>query len=341
MPLSVKPGRLVPTVARVLLLGFCTGCLAATGGQAELRLEGTQFLVGDAGGTHYYLAPGEGQRPLLVLIQGSGCEPVFVENGEGYRATAGQDLVHMLAGGRFAVLVAEKAGVEPLKARTGADGTAADCAAAFLAGHSLDSWTDRLSSAIDEAKASAVVDAAAGVRVMGLSEGAITAARLANLRDDVTHTAFISGFGCNQWRDMLVVARRNAEPEGALAARSAAAAMEDGLRGVAADPEALTIFEGQTHLFWSTFGRACPAADLAASASDVFVAYGTADEQVDANGVEAITVARLSVNKPVRVERVIGGSHVLNTPDTEPFEVLVGVFGAAIEWMSGDGREGN
>ncbi len=334
------PSALIPAclsaAAGVALLGYCTASVAVDDGPAFTPLEGTHFLVGDAGSTRYYLAPGEGARPLLILIQGSGCEPVFVDNGEGLSATAGQDLIHMLAAGRFTLIVVDKEGVEPLKSRTAADGTAADCTPAFLAGHSLDGWTQRLASAIDAAKATDFVDATEGVRVMGLSEGAITAARLARMRADVTHTAFISGFGCHQWRDMLVVARRNAEPEGPQAARSAAAAMEEGLRAVAADPGAQTIFEGQTHLFWSSFGRACPADDLAASPSDVFVAYGTADEAVDANGVEAITAARLSANKPVRVERVIGGSHVLNTPDTEPFEVLIGVFGTAIDWMAGD-----
>ncbi|MCD8537036.1 MAG: hypothetical protein LRY56_05895, partial [Burkholderiaceae bacterium] len=48
---------------------------------------------------------------------------------------------------------------------------------------------------------------------MGLSEGSIVAARVSALRADVSHVAFISGFGCDQWSDMLVVARRNAEAE--------------------------------------------------------------------------------------------------------------------------------
>lgn len=252
---------------------------AARAATAAGVVEGTAFIRGDARGVPCFLAPGDGPRPLLVHIQGSGCEPVFVADGAAHVATAGQDLVHTLADGRFAVLVADKVGVEPFNRLADADGTAGNCSEDFLGRHSLDNWTRRLGMAIDAAMASGHVDSRAGVRVLGLSEGAIAAA---------------SG------------------------------------------PESNTIFEGQTHLFWSTFGRACPAMDLAASESDVFLAYGTADEEVDAGGVEAITAARIAARKPVRVERIIGASHVLDTPGTEPFEVLVGVFAAAIEWMTPD-----
>lgn len=299
-------------------------------------VEGTAFIRGDARGVPFFLAPGDGPRPLLVHIQGSGCEPVFVADGAAHVATAGQDLVHALADGRFAVLVADKVGVEPFNRVADADGTAGNCSEAFLGQHSLDNWTTRLGVAIDAAMASDHVDSRSGVRVLGLSEGAIAAARLARLRSDISHTTFIAGFGCDQWRDMRVVARRKAEAHGVEAARSAAKAMELGLSTVASDPESNTIFEGQTHLFWSSFGRACPAMDLAASESDVFVAYGTSDEEIDAGGVEAITAARIAARKPVRVERIIGGSHVLDTPGTEPFEVLVGVLAEAIEWMTPD-----
>jgi pimeloyl-ACP methyl ester carboxylesterase len=246
------------------------------------------------------------------------------------KATAGQDLVFGLASGRFAVLVVEKPGASV--PATGETGTAGGCSEEFRRRHSLWEWAACISGAIDAARQRPEVDGRAPVRIMGLSEGAITAARLARERPDVSHIAFISGFGCDQWRDMLVIARRSApNPAEALAA---VARTEVGLRDIAYNPaDPNRFFEGQTYVFWSTFGRACPAADLAAASADVLVAYGTADEQIDPDGVEAIPAARIAVGKPVTMRRIVGGDHVLNTPGSAPFANLLGVFAESLDWM--------
>lgn len=287
-----------------------------------------------AGRLRFYLAPVEaGQRPLLLLVQGSGCEPLFIDGDGGLSPTAGQDIIQHFAAERFAVLIVEKPHVAS-ESPTRNDGTTDACAAEFNRHHSLDHWAAAISSAIDAALGDPAVDRAAGVRIIGMSEGAIVAARVARNRGDVRQLAFISGFGCNQWRDMLVVARRNAPPD---LVEQSVLEMEAGFREVAADPSSTTrFFEGQTHLFWSTFGLACPAQDLLQSSATPLIAFGTADEQVDANGMESIVAEFLATGRPIVVKRILGGSHVLDTPDTEPFENLVGVFAFAIDWMTGE-----
>lgn len=289
----------------------------------------------------YFLAPPKsGVRPLVVVLQGSGCEAAFVEQDGGLVATAGQDIVRDLAAERFAVMIVEK----PFVAERSADsaGQVSDeCASEFRRSHTLDNWTSAISRAIDAAKRSGAVDRKAPVNLIGLSEGAVVAAHVAAKRLDVGHIAFISGFGCDQWSDMLVRARLDAMAgEGTFdekteRARKAIAAVEAGFAAVASDPmNPDAYFEGQTHLFWSTFGRACPANDLAKSNAEVLVYYGTNDEQIDANGVEAITAARLAVRKPIRVERIHGGGHILNTSDEEPFKNLIAAFADALDWMT-------
>ena len=279
---------------------------------------------------HYYLAPGTSPAsPLLVLVQGSGCEPLFARGKKGLRATAGQDLISKDARGRLAVMLVEKPGVESEGAR-GTFGTADSCSPAYNSVHSLESWTARLSRAIDDARRRRLAGPAP-IRLMGLSEGAITVARLARQRADVARVAFISGFGCDQWRDVLVNARRNAEPSKQAEAVSAA---ENGLRAVAADPRSTTkLFDGQTHLFWSTFGNACPAHDLVSSRAQVMIFTGTEDEQVDPNGVEAITAAFLHAGKPVAVRRIFGGTHMLTTDPNHPLANIVAAFDQALDWL--------
>lgn len=336
----------LPSLAGLALV-VVSGCAAPT--RSLSPLDATPFLRADlprpgSPPLRYYLAPSpDGPRPLLVVIQGSGCGPLFVSAHDGLNATAAQDILIQLAAGRFAVMVVEKPGVEPESTPASSDGTAADCSALFRAGHSLPNWSRAISSAIDDARTDPRVDGAAPVRLLGMSEGAVTAARLAHDRPDISHVVFISGFGCDQWHDMLVVARRAADAEHASAAPEQRAAAvhaaiertEAGLRAVAADPDNPDrLFEGQTHLFWSTFGLACPASDLANADADVFVAYGTSDEQVDAGAVESIVSARLAAGRTVTTRRILGGTHVLNTPTTGPFENILAVFRDSLDWMS-------
>ncbi len=344
-------------IAAMLIASGCSGPQIPTPTSTESTVKGTPFIRGEvsrATGSmiHYYFAPSpQGPRPLLVVLQGSGCGPLFEprsgDNGQESHlaATSGQDVIHRFAAGRFAVLVVEKPGVRSEASPTASKGSSDGGSPEFRRAHSLAAWSHSVSLAIDAAKRDARVDVGSQVRLLGISEGAITAARVARERDDVSHVAFISGFGCDQWRDMLIVARRQAEaasatksaPERTADVHAAIEAMEHGFRGIASDPtSADRLFAGQTYLYWSTFGRACPADDLARTSADVFVAYGTADEQVDPSGIEAIPAARIAAGKPVTTRRVIGGSHVLDVPGDKPFTNLLAMFKDSLDWMDAD-----
>ena len=298
--------------------------------------------LSDGAARRYYLAPAAGPpKPLLVMVQGSGCAPVFRRNENGEPSGwIGQKELYRLSAGRYAVMVAEKPGVAPESERTG--GGMAGCPETFLRRHGLQSWAAALTATIDAARAHPAVSGAP-IRLLGISEGAVTAAYLARRRDDVSHIAFISGFGCNLIDDMLVVVRRewlreNAEARGEARQRGVAAAvseLENRFRAVfSGGAPADGLIAGQTPKFWSTFGVACPAEDLAASDAEVFVAYGTADEEISADGIEEITARRLIASKPLRVVRIVGGGHALETPDEPgPGANLSSVFRQALDWM--------
>jgi pimeloyl-ACP methyl ester carboxylesterase len=325
-----------PTIANIL--GFMTAtALAAAQFPAGQAVPGQPFVRQVATATHsgrisYYLSPSRNpESPLLVLIQGSGCEPLFVQGKRGLRATAGQDIVNKAADGRLSIMVVEKTNVES-EGAPATGGTANQCSQAFNQEHSLNRWANRISLAINDARRRRLADPVAPIFLMGLSEGAITAARLAKMRPDVGKVVFLSGFGCDQWRDVLVNARRNAEP-GKEAAEVAKA--EAGLREVASDPfSTLKIFDGQTHLFWTTFGSACPAADLLSSKAQVMVFTGTADEQIDGNGIEAISATFLHARKSIIIRRIFGGTHMLTTDPKQPLANLLSAFNEAVVWMA-------
>lgn len=320
------------------LVGFALPCHAAdTDNVGSFQSARTQA----PDGVSYYVAKStEGARPLVVVLQGSGCEPVFSEKDGNLHATAGQDIIHLLAKERFAVMIVQKPFVTQQDGASNGEVSEA-CSPEFRRNHTLENWTSAVSRAIDAARLSGAVAPAEKIRLIGLSEGAIVAARLAALRGDVSHVAFLSGFGCDQWSDMLVRAWLDAlAGDGSLAerrerARLALSALEEGFAAVARDPQNPDAYlEGQTHLFWSTFGRACPADDLARTDAEVLVYTGTEDEEIDANGVEAITSARLAANKAIRVERIYGGRHTLDTNDSGSFENLLAAFSDALNWMN-------
>ena len=332
----------------VLGIGLCVGACASSSTllPTMTSVDGTDFTaldikIGDVD-TTAYLSPSvvEGS-PLLLLIQGSGCDSVFRRNPTGsLQGTAGQDVLAQLSNGRSRVVVVEKPHVALGQNKGG--GGLSDCSDAFRADHSLENWTHALGEALDSVKTSLDLDGG-DVRVLGLSEGAVTAARLASLRDDISHVAFIGGHGCHQLDDMIVTARRNwlqRHPDATTEEKQAGAAeaMEASETVIASIAETPTDTSadiwGQTALFWSTFGTACPARDLADADADVFVAYGTEDEQVVADGVEEIVSRRILAGRPVEAVRIVGGNHVLQVQgDTSPFARMIDVFQRALDWM--------
>ena len=325
-------------IAAVAMACAASITASAAAGSATALVARTPFERHDTnnGTVRYYLAPAPAEpRPLLLVIQGSGCEPVFQPGPAGMRATASQDVLQEMSNGRFVVMVVDKPGVlSEAASRATNPGALTGCAETVRANHSLPAWTAALGRAIDAARADPRVDPRAGVRVLGMSEGAVTAARLAAERPDISHVTFISGTGCNQWDDMFVVAPRwqPNDPAGAISY------VETQLRSVFANPEDTQAdVLGQTSLYWSTFGRACAAEDLAKSNADVFLAWGTDDPQIDPSGVEAIPAALLAAGRTFHAKRVFAGSHTLDTPGSEPFANLFTTYEEALAWMEDTG----
>ena len=291
----------------------------------------------------FYLATPSDPAPLLLVVQGSGCSSVIgLENdGTGF-TTFLQDTIFEKADGRFAVLAVDKAGVQP--GFFDQTGEMAACSKSFRAQHTLENWSKTLSLAIDAAKQNEGVLAGAPIRIIGFSEGSITAARLSAERSDISHVTFISGFGCLLFDDIIVLAQRQWLKENPDASteniqdgvnKTSAVVMENFAPAMEANPDPEFLIEGQSALFWSSYGIACPASDLASTDAEVFVIVGLNDESLIAEGVEEIPVRRQLAGKSTKVIRVSGGNHILGRPgDQEEIDRLLEVFDVALDWMS-------
>ena len=151
---------------------------------------------------------------LSLLLVGSGCQSLFTKRGDG----VGDGLQGVLlkeANGSVRVLAVEKPGVEfqDMPARPG---TAEGAGAEFLKEHTLPRWAEANAAALKAAWTLPGVDAGRTL-VIGHSEGAIVAARVAADLPGVTHVASLAGGGPTQLFSLAELASRP-RPDGGTAA---------------------------------------------------------------------------------------------------------------------------
>ena len=156
----------------------------------------------------------EAKLPVVLWIQGSGCQSLFTKRGDG----VGDGLQGVLlkeANGSVRVLAVEKPGVEfqDMPARPG---TAEGAGAEFLKEHTLPRWAEANAAALKAAWTLPGVDAGRTL-VIGHSEGAIVAARVAADLPGVTHVASLAGGGPTQLFSLAELASRP-RPDGGTAA---------------------------------------------------------------------------------------------------------------------------
>ncbi len=315
-------GFIVSTIAA---FGFAYGAQAQSFPDGFEAISANDAATPETGMTYARIVPG---GPVVLVLQGSGCDSVWQKTAQGLAPVAVQNLPAVLMPDRT-VMVVDKPSVAP--------GTRQECSADFT----LPAWSAHLDRAIASVREAG--DYAGPIAVLGISEGAATAAHLAANREDISHVVFVSAAGCLLIDDMIANATRQA----------AIGSAEDGLEtwdrieqaSGAAQATAARIFSAQTPdeeriwgqpvAYWRTFGAACPARDLAVTDANVFVAFGTSDEQVIAEGIEEIVARRIIAGKPIEVRRVGEGKHILTRPgDSNPSANLVEILREAMAWIA-------
>lgn len=303
------------------------GLILATPAAAQLAVPAPWqwFTVTDAHGRTITAMRADAgpAAPLAVILPGSGCAPI-ARARDGGTALGLQALVRRAMPG-FSVLAVEKPGTDPAVTQPG--GTAEGCSPAFHAEHTLDRWVAAVSAAIDGARAGRAPTA---IVVIGHSEGAATAARLARGQDAITHVVHLAGSGTGQGYDLLRLAeaRRAGDP-------AAVDRVFTTLRAIAADPESVNqLAWGHPHRRWPQFLAQDPAADLLASRAHVFVGYASADRAVPPESTEVLVARLAAAGRAPRLWRVDGGDHGLNQPGEAAPAGLIRVFEAIPGWVA-------
>lgn len=270
----------------------------------------------------------EGKRlPVILFIQGSGCQSVFTKH-QGKTNSGLQGLLFMLAKGRARVLIVEKVGVQFLdtpKRFGGADEGSKE----FLTEHTLPRWAEANAAALRAVLALPEIDPTR-VLVVGHSEGGIVAARVAAEVPQVTHVAPLGCGGVTQLYSLVELARRRAPKDRADA--EAQKVFEEWAR-IQGKPDSIEDFwMGHPYRRWSTFLKHSVVEELKRSRAKVYLAHGTEDSADVIQGFDVMYAELRAQGRDVTAERIEGGDHGFQVPGKKDSGMQV-VFRNVVEWF--------
>jgi dienelactone hydrolase len=280
---------------------------------------------------------GDTALPLVVCVQGSGSQSVFLEleTPEGTRIASGGSEAALLRLGRerVRVLVVEKPGVAFLD-QPAHPGGAEESSAEFRVEHTHERWTAAVHAALGAALELPGIDTGR-VLVSGHSEGGQIACAVAALEPRVTHIASLAGGGPTQLFDLLELARAGQLVGPPWTPDEAVAWVERGWREVLADPESTErLFLGHPHRRWTSFCRASALDELRRTSGRVFLAQGTADRNSLPQASDVLYADLLARGRDVTYFRKEGADHGFFAPGDESADSgWLDVHRRLLEWF--------
>ncbi len=270
----------------------------------------------------YYVSRPSQPEPLMLMIQGSGCTPVFLPAEQGVVSTL-FNAVPNAQSGRFTVLVVDKpfAGEKPGAKR----GAARDCSLAFNQDFTAERWLEALRAALADARKLPQVDRSRTL-VWGHSEGAVMAALVAGHEPYVTDVVWFAGAGTTQLFDQFAQAYDTCFDRSKCLEETERLA-----RAILAKPDSATDFAwGHPFKRWASFYRASPVDELLKSKARVYIGDGTQDRSVSVMSLELMAARLISAGHDVTIRRVPDADHSLNGPDTTTADE----YRRALEWFA-------
>lgn len=289
--------------------------------------------------TFYLSKPPADQKadlPLIVCIQGSGSQSVFleIETPEGKKVVSGgpEAVAQKIAGESARILVAEKPEVKFLvqPERPGSSEEATD---EFNREFTLERWTEALNAATTATLKLPGIDNSK-VMALGHSEGAQLACTLAAENSRVTHVGFMAGGGPTQLFDFIQFARSGAMFNPDATPEERVSDLLAGWKRVQEDPEAHDkFFLGHAYRRWSSFMTTSPIEAILKSEAKVFIAQGTKDTNSLPISAEVLYAELLARGRDVQFEHVEGGDHAFRTESDKRGEGWVETHKKAIDWF--------
>ncbi|MBL8522743.1 MAG: alpha/beta fold hydrolase [Betaproteobacteria bacterium] len=285
----------------------------------------------------FYATPASDDRPLILVLQGSGCTSQFF-NRDGQVSAGWHAFVRRAAGSRAQVLLVEKPGVELFDAPQNPGG-AANCSDVFRREQTGERWLAALRAALD-ATISLRGAKPRNIMVLGHSEGAVFAVRLAAQDARVSHVASLSATPSSQLLDFFDMA---AAGEGFISRRPGSNKAEnigrvlDAWRDVSADPasDSKQVF-GHAHRYWADKFAPFDFSSLNKSPAKFFLAYGDRDENSAPRVMDAFAIELLTRKRDLTWLRVEGADHSFGGQPDPARTGMSKVVEFAVAWMFGE-----
>jgi pimeloyl-ACP methyl ester carboxylesterase len=280
----------------------------------------------------YYISKPARPSSLILYIQGSGCAPAFVETQPGVYASTVFSLTTTAHKGGHAVMIVDKPYAEKQQPR--AAGTANYCSAAFNRYFAVEPWVRQISLALNHALKRPWVKQGRTL-VIGISEGATTAAALAAADDAVTDVALVGGSGPGQLFDFVAGAYASGKND--TERLQGLQSIEARLRDIQAAPEDASKFAwGHPYKRWSSFFKASSLRNLMRSRARVYLVSGMADTNVPILSTEILYSELASAGRDVRFRRVPDADHMLlprGADFAESFPLLESEYARILDWF--------
>ncbi|MBW0177219.1 alpha/beta hydrolase [Sediminibacterium sp.] len=265
--------------------------------------------------------------PLLVYIQGSGNESLFIKEGDGkIIPRSGHISFAEQAKGRCRLLIIEKPGVTTFQ-KSGDNKT-------FDEFFSLQNWQERIKNAIYYTIRNKEADSSR-IMIAGHSEGGVVAASLARLMPNlITHITILAGEGLTQLFSLYQLAEQGSffEAPGKKANERIDSLLAQ-WRSILKDTMSTSKkFWGFTYLRWSTFLKTSVYDELSGWNGKVLILQGDRDVHVAPVNSKALFTGLLSKGKDVNLEIVEGADHSFNIANS-PLNGWVIAIKKSIQWF--------
>jgi dienelactone hydrolase len=287
--------------------------------------------------TFYLSATQKGEdgarRPVVLFIEGSGCQSLFWKHGE---HIAGG--IHLLlleeAKGRARILVVEKPGVKFLDAPA-RPGSAVGASEEFLKEHTLPRWAEANRAALRAVWTLPDIDPTRSL-VIGHSEGGIVAAMVSAESPRVTHVASLAGGGPTQLFDLTEIRSRSGDGDNPGAAERRVQNIYDEWEKIRKDPDSISKFwMGHPYRRWSSFLKHSVTEELLRTKAKIYLAQGTLDTAVSVRAHDVLVAELRARGRDVIAERIEGADHGFQAqemPQGSP-EGMQALFGRLLSWF--------
>ncbi len=292
--------------------------------------EAWQVTRADAPDLDVYVERDDEPRPVVVLLQGSGCTPLFFTFPMGM----GSSLIFLsqLRERDHPVhyVTVEKRGVESFGPRPEGDpGTAEGCSEEYLEGLAKPL---RVQDVVDAIEALSDEPWAEQILVAGHSEGvAIASGVAAQLDDQLTAVGLFSSAGPSQLADFAMYSHRTGDA-------SEVSETFDDILQLTTEPDELDSWGGHPVERWTSFAvDTTPLEDLRDTSVPVFVTHGTEDRAsaIESADVFVVELLRTDSQRPLSYLRLHDVDHGLQIRDTE-ISRMDDVFDHFLDWALSD-----